>query len=175
MLQNICPRNFSLRHRHVCASELLCAAVISCFVPIVFAVCVQVSCVGQMLCAVVADTRAHAKRGAAAVKISYEDLPGPIFTAEVRGRMCRYVRFYRLAASKRCLFVLCDRKPSRSRPSLSLGGRLRKEMWLKPLKLPIGRMKVKICYCKQKNTHVPRATSLSRNHDPVTQDNPQTS
>lgn len=41
------------------------------------------SCIGQMLCAVVADTRAHAKRGAAAVKISYEDLPDPIFTLEV--------------------------------------------------------------------------------------------
>lgn len=36
-----------------------------------------------MLCAVVADTREHAKRGAAAVKISYEDLPDPIFTIEV--------------------------------------------------------------------------------------------
>ncbi|XP_069019866.1 aldehyde oxidase 6 [Embiotoca jacksoni] len=42
----------------------------------------QVSCIGQMLCAVVADTRAHAKRGAAAVKISYEDLPEPVFTIE---------------------------------------------------------------------------------------------
>ncbi|KAM3585750.1 uncharacterized protein V6R79_026294 [Siganus canaliculatus] len=42
----------------------------------------EVSCVGQMICAVVADTRAHAKRGAAAVKISYEDLPDPIFTVE---------------------------------------------------------------------------------------------
>ncbi|TMS11619.1 Aldehyde oxidase 1 [Larimichthys crocea] len=42
----------------------------------------EVSCVGQMLCAVVADTRAHAKRGAAAVKISYEDLPDPVFTIE---------------------------------------------------------------------------------------------
>ncbi|XP_039998462.1 aldehyde oxidase 6 isoform X2 [Xiphias gladius] len=42
----------------------------------------EVSCIGQMLCAVVADTRAHAKRGAAAVKISYEDLPDPVFTAE---------------------------------------------------------------------------------------------
>ncbi|NP_001292540.1 aldehyde oxidase [Takifugu rubripes] len=42
----------------------------------------QVSCIGQMLCAVVADTREHAKRGAAAVKISYEDLPDPIFTIE---------------------------------------------------------------------------------------------
>lgn len=43
----------------------------------------QVSCIGQMLCAVVADTREHAKRGAAAVKISYDDLPDPIFTIEV--------------------------------------------------------------------------------------------
>ncbi|KAM7365749.1 hypothetical protein PAMP_016661 [Pampus punctatissimus] len=42
----------------------------------------EVSCIGQMLCAVVADTRAHAKRGAAAVKISYEDLPEPAFTVE---------------------------------------------------------------------------------------------
>lgn len=45
--------------------------------------CLQVSCVGQLLCAVVADTRAHAKRGAAAVKVSYEDLPDPFFTVEV--------------------------------------------------------------------------------------------
>lgn len=52
------------------------------------AVCLQVSCIGQMLCAVVADTRAHAKRGAAAVKISYEDLPDPVFTTEV----CRVKR-----------------------------------------------------------------------------------
>ncbi|XP_078099993.1 aldehyde oxidase 6 [Sander vitreus] len=42
----------------------------------------EVSCVGQMICAVVADTRAHAKRGAAAVKIGYEDLPEPLFTVE---------------------------------------------------------------------------------------------
>uniref|UniRef100_A0A4W6ETK1 Aldehyde oxidase 1 n=1 Tax=Lates calcarifer TaxID=8187 RepID=A0A4W6ETK1_LATCA len=42
----------------------------------------KVSCIGQMVCAVVADTRAHAKRGAAAVKISYEDLPDPVFTIE---------------------------------------------------------------------------------------------
>ena len=45
--------------------------------------CLQVSCIGQMLCAVVADTRVHARRGAAAVKISYEDLPDPVFTTEV--------------------------------------------------------------------------------------------
>ncbi|KAM9835993.1 aldehyde oxidase 6 [Aulostomus maculatus] len=42
----------------------------------------QVSCVGQLVCAVVADTRAHAKRGASAVKIGYEDLPHPVFTIE---------------------------------------------------------------------------------------------
>ncbi len=39
---------------------------------------------GQMVCAVVADSKAHAKRGAAAVKISYEDLQDRIFTLEVR-------------------------------------------------------------------------------------------
>ncbi|XP_077958818.1 aldehyde oxidase 6 isoform X1 [Gasterosteus aculeatus] len=43
----------------------------------------EVSCIGQMLCAVVADSRSHAKRGAAAVKVAYEDLPDPVFTAEV--------------------------------------------------------------------------------------------
>ncbi|XP_037552436.1 aldehyde oxidase 1 [Nematolebias whitei] len=42
----------------------------------------EVSCVGQMVCAVVADTKLHAKRGAAAIKISYEDLPDPVFTIE---------------------------------------------------------------------------------------------
>lgn len=44
---------------------------------------VQVFCVGQTVCAVLADTKTHAKRGAAAVKITYEDLPDPIFTIEV--------------------------------------------------------------------------------------------
>lgn len=42
-----------------------------------------------MLCAVVADTREHAKRGAAAVKISYEDLPDPVFTIKVSGEEIR--------------------------------------------------------------------------------------
>ncbi|KAM9767058.1 aldehyde oxidase 1-like isoform 2-T2 [Menidia menidia] len=42
----------------------------------------EVACVGQIVCAVVADTKAHAKRGAAAVRISYEDLPEPVFTIE---------------------------------------------------------------------------------------------
>nr|AND62518.1 aldehyde oxidase 1 [Oryzias sinensis] len=42
----------------------------------------EVSCIGQMVCAVVADSKPHAKRGAAAVKITYEDLPDPIFTLE---------------------------------------------------------------------------------------------
>ncbi|XP_049426123.1 aldehyde oxidase 6 [Epinephelus fuscoguttatus] len=42
----------------------------------------EVSCVGQRICAVVADTRVHARQGAAAVKISYEDLPDPVFTQE---------------------------------------------------------------------------------------------
>nr|XP_015813530.2 aldehyde oxidase 6 isoform X1 [Nothobranchius furzeri] len=42
----------------------------------------EVSCVGQMVCAVLADTKVHAKRGAAAVKITYKDLPDPVFTIE---------------------------------------------------------------------------------------------
>lgn len=35
-----------------------------------------------MVCAVVADSKPHAKRGAAAVKITYEDLPDPVYTVE---------------------------------------------------------------------------------------------
>ncbi|XP_077082323.1 aldehyde oxidase 6 isoform X2 [Siphateles boraxobius] len=42
----------------------------------------EVTCVGQMVCAVVADSKAHAKHGAAAVKIGYEDLQDLIFTVE---------------------------------------------------------------------------------------------
>ncbi|CAJ1087678.1 aldehyde oxidase 6 isoform X2 [Xyrichtys novacula] len=42
----------------------------------------EVSCVGQVVCGVVADSREHAKRAAYAVKISYEDLPDPVFTIE---------------------------------------------------------------------------------------------
>nr|XP_020447838.1 aldehyde oxidase [Monopterus albus] len=42
----------------------------------------EVSCIGQLVCAVVADTRAHARRGVSAIKISYEDLPDPVFTVE---------------------------------------------------------------------------------------------
>ncbi|KAL2087932.1 hypothetical protein ACEWY4_016760 [Coilia grayii] len=42
----------------------------------------EVTCVGQMVCAVVADTKPHSKRGAAAVRITYEDLPDRVFTVE---------------------------------------------------------------------------------------------
>ncbi|KAI5627549.1 aldehyde oxidase [Silurus asotus] len=42
----------------------------------------QVTCVGHMICAVVADTRQHAKLAAAALKVTYEDLKDPIFTVE---------------------------------------------------------------------------------------------
>ncbi|KAK2906843.1 hypothetical protein Q8A67_005828 [Cirrhinus molitorella] len=42
----------------------------------------EVTCVGHMICAVVANSKAHAKRGAAAVKITYEDLQDRIFTIE---------------------------------------------------------------------------------------------
>uniref|UniRef100_A0AAR2L5Q6 FAD-binding PCMH-type domain-containing protein n=1 Tax=Pygocentrus nattereri TaxID=42514 RepID=A0AAR2L5Q6_PYGNA len=43
----------------------------------------EVTCVGQMVCAVVADTKPHAKLASAAVKVHYEDLPDRIFTVEV--------------------------------------------------------------------------------------------
>uniref|UniRef100_A0A8C9WEF3 Aldehyde oxidase 6 n=1 Tax=Scleropages formosus TaxID=113540 RepID=A0A8C9WEF3_SCLFO len=42
----------------------------------------EVTCVGQMVGAVVADTRQHAKQGAAAVKVVYEDLPDRVLTIE---------------------------------------------------------------------------------------------
>ncbi|XP_028836074.1 aldehyde oxidase 6 isoform X2 [Denticeps clupeoides] len=42
----------------------------------------QVTCVGQMICAVAGDTKSYAKRGAAAVKITYEELPERVFTVE---------------------------------------------------------------------------------------------
>ncbi|XP_056157550.1 aldehyde oxidase 3-like [Lampris incognitus] len=41
-----------------------------------------VSCYGQMVCAVVADSMTNAKRAAALVKITYEKLPNPVFTVE---------------------------------------------------------------------------------------------
>ncbi|KAK0132651.1 Aldehyde oxidase 1 [Merluccius polli] len=43
----------------------------------------EVSCVGQMVCGVLADSRTQAKLGAAAVQIHYQDLPHPVFTVEV--------------------------------------------------------------------------------------------
>ncbi|XP_061572162.1 aldehyde oxidase 6 [Cololabis saira] len=42
----------------------------------------EVSCIGQIVCGVVADTKAHAQRGAAVVRISYQDLPDPVFTIQ---------------------------------------------------------------------------------------------
>ncbi|MCI4393424.1 hypothetical protein PGIGA_G00157290 [Pangasianodon gigas] len=42
----------------------------------------EVTCVGHMICAVVADTKQHAKLAASALKITYEDLKDSIFTVE---------------------------------------------------------------------------------------------
>uniref|UniRef100_H3A831 xanthine dehydrogenase n=1 Tax=Latimeria chalumnae TaxID=7897 RepID=H3A831_LATCH len=42
----------------------------------------EVTCVGQIIAAVIADTKEHAKRGAAAVKITYEDLELVFFTIQ---------------------------------------------------------------------------------------------
>ncbi|XP_063285940.1 aldehyde oxidase 1-like [Pelobates fuscus] len=42
----------------------------------------KVECVGQIICAVVADTPDHARRAAAKVKIAYEDIKPAIFTME---------------------------------------------------------------------------------------------
>lgn len=43
----------------------------------------QVICVGQIVCAVAADSYAHAKQAAAKVKIEYEALEPVILTIEV--------------------------------------------------------------------------------------------
>ncbi|GAA6108461.1 aldehyde oxidase 6 isoform X1, partial [Tachysurus ichikawai] len=42
----------------------------------------QVTCVGHMICAVVADTKQHAKLAASSIKVTYEDLKDPIFTVQ---------------------------------------------------------------------------------------------
>uniref|UniRef100_A0A8C5PRI3 FAD-binding PCMH-type domain-containing protein n=1 Tax=Leptobrachium leishanense TaxID=445787 RepID=A0A8C5PRI3_9ANUR len=43
----------------------------------------QVECVGQIICAVVADTSDHARRAAGKIKIAYEDIEPAIITIEV--------------------------------------------------------------------------------------------
>jgi xanthine dehydrogenase molybdopterin-binding subunit B len=43
----------------------------------------QVLCVGQVICAVVAETDVQAKRAIEKIKITYEDLKPVIFTIEV--------------------------------------------------------------------------------------------
>lgn len=43
----------------------------------------QVICVGQIVCAVAADTYAHAKEAAKHVKIAYDDIEPAIITIEV--------------------------------------------------------------------------------------------
>lgn len=49
----------------------------------IFLICVlQVTCVGQVIAAVVADTQEHAQRAAKAVKITYDELE-PIITIQV--------------------------------------------------------------------------------------------
>ncbi|MEQ2171764.1 hypothetical protein GOODEAATRI_014075, partial [Goodea atripinnis] len=58
----------------------------------------EVFCVGQTVCAVLADTKTHAKRGAAAVKITYEDLPDPIFTIEDAIEKSSYYEPHRVIA-----------------------------------------------------------------------------
>lgn len=46
----------------------------------------QVLCVGQIVCAVAADTYAHAKEAAKRVRIAYDDLEPAIITIEVGHR-----------------------------------------------------------------------------------------
>lgn len=43
----------------------------------------QVTCVGQVIGAIVADTQAHAQRAAHLVKVEYEDIRPVIVTTEV--------------------------------------------------------------------------------------------
>uniref|UniRef100_A0A4W4EGL9 xanthine dehydrogenase n=1 Tax=Electrophorus electricus TaxID=8005 RepID=A0A4W4EGL9_ELEEL len=50
----------------------------------------EVTCVGQIICAVVADTKQHGKLAAAALKVTYEDLPDRIFTTEEAVEQCSF-------------------------------------------------------------------------------------
>lgn len=50
---------------------------------VMFASSLQVTCVGHIIGAVVADTQLHAQRAAKAVRIEYEELQ-PIVTIQVR-------------------------------------------------------------------------------------------
>lgn len=52
-----------------------------------FPSCVQVTCVGHIIGAVVADTHLHAQRAAKAVRIEYEELR-PVVTIQVRPSAC---------------------------------------------------------------------------------------
>ena len=63
--------------------------------------CDQVTCVGQVIGAVVAETQAQAQRAAKMVKISYEELPR-ILTIEVIALLISQV----FPASFRCNFCL---------------------------------------------------------------------
>lgn len=110
--------------KHSPQIKLLCS---SCSVNSL-AVPPQVSCIGQMLCAVVADTRANAKRGAAAVKISYEDLPDPVFTVEVN-TLTLTLKFTWMPHLLMVFFLShCDRRPSKSPLSSSRWECFRGEM-----------------------------------------------
>lgn len=73
----------------------------------------QVTCVGHIVGAIVADTQAHAQRAAKAVKISYEELQPVIVTIQV----CIYSTFTRtLTTANRIFqlwnnaFVMCGRQ-----------------------------------------------------------------
>lgn len=54
----------------------------------------QVICVGQIVCAVVADSDVHAKQAAAKVKIEYEMLEPVILTIEVLIISSAFLLFY---------------------------------------------------------------------------------
>lgn len=122
--------------------------------------CPQVTCVGQMVCAVVADSKAHAKRGAAAVKIGYEDLQDRIFTVEVRRNNLKwsahfYSRLTRSILKELFLDLLVFRRPSRKSLSFYLKDRLSEEMWKRLWERLKMCLKVRLCCHIHDQAHLP--------------------
>lgn len=109
------------------------------------AACAQVTCVGHIIGAVVADTQLHAQRAAKAVRIQYEELQ-PIITIQVShlcahpncmcecGRkMVSWKPSSPVKVSKRFTAGLIDRRPLLPSPSISQSEPSKTETWRRDL------------------------------------------
>lgn len=89
----------------------------------------QVTCVGHIIGAVVADSQLHAQRAAKAVKIQYEELK-PIITIQVRPEPPeRSV----ITVELNHIFVSFNRKPLLPSPSMNQSEPSRMETWKQAL------------------------------------------